>query len=256
MKYSKLKPLYPGSIKTIIIVATVVLLSSIVFLRTIFTYDTKIIVFGIVWLIISLGNLIAWLMTRYLLNFTFTMIAITLGISYLSDYKGIYITFPLIILFLFYLYFLSRSRKYTSNYHQILELAAQPIDENRNGFTARPFPVGEANYSKTELSEFAKFLKKHVIALPYVDKTGIKLVLNEQSRFWFGKPNLQKDTYISFDFDGSIVVNIAKKEYQKYQDELSFDQLCEALGKLFIEFLELFKQGKSKRIIDRMNAQI
>jgi hypothetical protein len=36
--------------------------------------------------------------------------------------------------------------------------------------------------------------------------------------------------------------------------DLDFDQLCQSLGDLFGEFLELSKQGQESRIIDRMNA--
>ena len=251
---SKLEPIYWGLFITITIIAIVAFISLATFLRIIFTYETKIVIFGIIWLIISLGNMIGWLMTKSLLSFTLMMIASVLSLSYLSDYKGIFIIVSLIILFLFYFYFVSRTSKYNSNYRRILERAAKPVHEKGDGFTARPFPVGEANYSKAELVEFARFLRKNLIALPYFDKTGVKMVLNEASRFWFGRPDLRKDTYISFDFNGSIAVNIAKKEYQKYKDELTFDQLCASFGNVFLRFFEFYKkdeQGKIFEVLDR-----
>jgi len=39
-----------------------------------------------------------------------------------------------------------------------------------------------------------------------------------------------------------------------YKDAFSFDQLCASLGKQFIDFFELHKNGDGVRIIDRFNA--
>ena len=66
--------------------------------------------------------------------------------------------------------------------------------------------------------------------------------------------DFSKFSYIAFDFNGDIFVNVGKNDYLKYKDQLTFDQLCESLGQLFIEFLELFKKGEGVRIIDRMNG--
>jgi len=61
------------------------------------------------------------------------------------------------------------------------------------------------------------------------------------------------DTHVTFDFAGHVSVTIAKKDYQKYTEELTFDQLCSSLGSLFIEFLELYQKNQSREIIDRLN---
>jgi len=37
-------------------------------------------------------------------------------------------------------------------------------------------------------------------------------------------------------------------------DEFSFDQLCDSLGNLFIEFFEYYRRGEAYRIFDKMNA--
>jgi hypothetical protein len=44
------------------------------------------------------------------------------------------------------------------------------------------------------------------------------------------------------------------EDYLNYREDLSFAQLCDSLGGLFIEFYELFKRGQGMRIIDRMDA--
>ena len=65
--------------------------------------------------------------------------------------------------------------------------------------------------------------------------------------------NFSKYSYVSFNLDGKVTLNIGKIDYLKYKEQLTFDQLCESLGTLFIDFLELFKKGEGTRIIDRMN---
>ena len=49
-------------------------------------------------------------------------------------------------------------------------------------------------------------------------------------------------------------VLVRVKDYLTYKEDLSFDRLCESLGNVFVEFLDLFKKGESVRIIDRMDA--
>jgi hypothetical protein len=63
-----------------------------------------------------------------------------------------------------------------------------------------------------------------------------------------------KDTWIAIDYDGNITVNISEEDYLLFKMDLDFDQLCQSLGDIFQEFLELSKQGQESRIIDRMNA--
>jgi hypothetical protein len=46
---------------------------------------------------------------------------------------------------------------------------------------------------------------------------------------------------------------MSKKDYLDFKEELSFDQLCDNLGKLFISFMEYYKKGETQRILDRLN---
>jgi hypothetical protein len=172
-----------------------------------------------------------------------------MALSYLLDYKGVFFIIPFVILYIFYFYFLVFDSRYRSNYKKILELAAKAVKETENGFTRRPFPVGKASYSLEELSGFAEFLKKQKIAFPYIEENGILLGINEYTKFWFGRPTIKIDSFISFDLDGNVVVNIARKEYQRYRDELSFDWLCESLGDLFKTFLRYYQNGEEQKIV-------
>lgn len=62
------------------------------------------------------------------------------------------------------------------------------------------------------------------------------------------------DTRIVFQFDGSVSAIISERDYKKYREEWSFDQLCASIGNLFIEFLELFKNGEGERILERIKG--
>jgi hypothetical protein len=148
------------------------------------------------------------------------------------------------------------SKRINWRYREILELAANPVDESADGFTPRAFPAGEARYTKEEIIGFTKFMIKHVIAYPFVEENRVVLVVPENMFVYmlFLKRDYKKDTYVTFDFKGNVSVTIAKKDYQKYKEEFTFDQLCASLGNLFIEFLELYQKGKSRKIIDKLNA--
>jgi hypothetical protein len=152
--------------------------------------------------------------------------------------------------------FVLSSKRINWRYREILELAASPVNESADGFTPRAFPAGEAQYTKDEIIGFTKFLIKHVIAYPFMEGNRVVLVV-PQNMFAYMlllKRSYEKDTYVAFDFKGNVSVTIAKKDYQKFKEELTFDQLCASLGNLFIEFLKLYQKGQSREIIDRLNA--
>lgn len=159
------------------------------------------------------------------------------------------------VLFVLFMYVLI-TRKIKWRYTEVLELAARPVSGSEDGFTPRPFPAGKAEYTKEEIIGFARFLVKHVVAFPYFEKNRVVLVIPTDMfrHLLFLKTNYQGETYISFGFDGDVSVNIAKKDYEQYKEELTFDQLCHSFGDLFREFLQLFKSGKRNKIIETMNA--
>jgi hypothetical protein len=148
------------------------------------------------------------------------------------------------------------SKRINWRHREILELAAYPVEESGDGFTPRAFPAGGARYTKEEIIGFAKFMIKHVIAYPFVEDNRVVLVVPENMFLYMLllKRSYKKDTYVSFDFEGAVTVTIAKKDYQKYKKELTFDQLCASLGNVFIEFLEVYQKGRGREIIDKLNA--
>jgi hypothetical protein len=140
----------------------------------------------------------------------------------------------------------------------ILELAAAPVDDVTDGFTERPYPSGKADYSWGEILGFAKFCGKHMVSLPYIESERVYLVPirmgKEYLHLWNVSRNISKDTWVCFDSDGNVTVNISKEDYYLYREDLSFDQLCDSLAGVYIEFLDLYRRDMTVRIIDRLNA--
>ena len=139
----------------------------------------------------------------------------------------------------------------------ILELAAAPVEELGDGFTERPYPSGKADYSWGEILGFAKFCGKYMVSLPYIESERVYLVPirmgKEYFHLWNVSRNIEKDTWVCFDSEGNVTVNISKEDYYLYRDDLSFDQLCDSLAGVYIDFLDLYRRDMTVRIIDRLN---
>jgi hypothetical protein len=146
--------------------------------------------------------------------------------------------------------------QHTIIYRKILELAAKNVTDSADGYTTRPLHAGKSEFSQGEIIGFARFLEDNAIAIPYQDSDGIILSFPED---WLGRKydafgSYLDDTRISFDNDGNVSATISRKDYMKYNDQLTFDQLCESLGRLFIYFLELYKKGDTDKIIERIKS--
>ena len=134
---------------------------------------------------------------------------------------------------------------------QILEIAAYPVHSTEDGFTGRPMSIGKQRYSKEQIRDFAGWIRKKLIALPYAgnDRIFLVIIAGEFNYTKMFRPGLQKSTYVCYDFEGNVSISISKSDYKKYRDELTFDQLCNSLGSLFNTFLQLYLEGKSEEII-------
>jgi hypothetical protein len=140
---------------------------------------------------------------------------------------------------------------------EIFELAAAPVEDTENGFTERPLAAGTLEYSKRQLLSFADFLRSHLIAMEYAEEDGIfftPVLMGREYGYLFNfARDYRKDTWVRFDYEGNVTVNISKRDYLQYDEDLSFDQLCDSMGALFIEFFELYRKGKGMKVIDRLN---
>jgi len=159
---------------------------------------------------------------------------------------------------LFFMLFLGIlfKRKIKWRYREILELAARSVRSTEDGFTPRPFPAGKIQVQPPELSSFPGFLLKYGIAWPLIYREKLVFVIPRNMLVYLLglKKDFQKATYVAIDQEGQLMVKISEKDYSQYQHEFTFDQLCAALGNLFVDFLDQYKNGQSHKIIERMNS--
>jgi hypothetical protein len=155
---------------------------------------------------------------------------------------------------LFYLVF-TRRAKWKGR--EVFELASLSIEPQPDGFTERPHPAGKAEYTRSELTGFAQFLRKNLIAMPYFEENRIVFVpvkMEEEFSYIFNPEKFKESrSWIAFDFQGNVTVNVSKRDYIGYKEELSFDQICDNLGKLFIEFMKYYRKGEAERILYKLN---
>lgn len=171
------------------------------------------------------------------------LVPVFLALGYISMLGVAYLTF---------------NRKLKWRGQEIFELAAMPVEDTGNGFTARPRPAGQVPISKTEMIRFVDFITTHLIAFAFREENRVVFVLalpGNDTPYLLGlKKDYLKDTWVAIDFDGNVSVNITEEDYLLFKQDLAFDQLCQSLGNVFIEILELSKNGREQQIIDKMNA--
>lgn len=140
---------------------------------------------------------------------------------------------------------------------ELFELAARSTELASDGFTNRPRPAGKTTYTKDELMGFAEYIRRNLIALPYLEENQVVFVpirMGDEYLFTFSPDSFRQGrTWIGFDFHGNVTVSMSKQDYLAYKEELSFDQLCNNLGQLFIKFMEHYKKGEEERIVYQLN---
>lgn len=211
--------------------------------------------FGFFWITVSMIQTAIWLKTKNPGYFTFMLVALLMGLSYLTNYKGIFIIIPGILLIAAHFYFIAR-KQMKWRFRNLLELAGRPVEETRDGFTARPYPSGKIEFDRNKLLQFGKFLSKNLIAFSIERDGGFYLLIKSSRGFWFKNPTIRNDTFIFFNQNGKVSVNITKADYEKFKEELTFDQLCLSLSNIFTDFWQLFNDGKKEKILERLDGSI
>jgi len=104
---------------------------------------------------------------------------------------------------------------------------------------------------------FACFAAQNLIALPYITSKNITLVPVKMGEEFGRLLGLSGDyyeaTWVNIDSSGEVSVHIAQKDFLDYREPLVFDQLCSALGQVFIDFLDMHARGEGIRVIDRLD---
>ncbi len=154
--------------------------------------------------------------------------------------------------------YLTFNRKLKWRGQEIFELAAMPVEDTGDSFTARPRPAGQVPISKTEMIRFVDLLTTKLIAFAFPEENRVVFVLTLPGKdlpYLLGiKKDYLDDTWVAIDYEGNISVNITQEDYLLFKQDLDFDQLCQSLGDVFAEFMEFSKNGQETRIIDMMNA--
>ncbi|MBP6977811.1 MAG: hypothetical protein PHD61_05930 [Bacteroidales bacterium] len=167
------------------------------------------------------------------------------------------LTFVTVFLLLWLVYLLL-TRKTKWKGREVFELAAASVSDALDGFTERPRPAGKISYSKDELLAYAGFLRRNHIALPFIEMDRVVLVPikmgREFSLLYRFRTDYEDRSWVAIDYNGEVTVQISKRDYLEYKDQLSFDQLCESMGNLFKEFLEIFLKNEGVRIINRLDS--
>ncbi len=218
-----------------------------------FLVGALLMMFSALWSFILTVKTKNWYFIVGFLMFLFLVTANLVRVFY-SESIGEYFLFGVLIFGLWWIY-INITKKVKPRVREILELAAKPVNGISNGFTPRPYVSGNTVFLSSEMKAFSGFLSKHLIALPYHEKNRtIHLLEYSYKHVLYLRNDWSGLTHIIFNDNGDVLVNISRKYYEKYKEELTFDQLCSSLGNLFVEFLELHKKGAGYRIIDRMNA--
>lgn len=235
----------------------------------IFGLNPAIRVMGIGMAIISIFSIIEYLRTSNfghlisaLYMVSISIFVISLPVDYLNSHGKLPIYAQLnvfiSVFLLIWLAILLFTGKINWRGRDVFELAALNVDDVLDGFTTRPLPAGKIDGSKTQILSFAEFLKRNLVAMPYVEQSRVVLVPVMMGREYGILYRLQKDylnkSWVSIDFQGNVSVTITKKDYLNYQENLSFDQLCDGMGKVFIDFFEMYKKGDGIRVIDKLNS--
>jgi hypothetical protein len=162
------------------------------------------------------------------------------------------------LFFMIWLVLLVINRKMKWRGRDILELAAAPVEQVGNGYTARPLPAGKTEFTQRQIMEFSEFARRNLLAFSYISKDKVVFVPIRTSRefpYVMGfKSDYLDDTWVAFDFNGNISVNISHRDYLEFMESLAFDQLCESMGNLFVEFIEMFHRGEGVRVLDLLDA--
>ena len=142
--------------------------------------------------------------------------------------------------------------------NSILELAAYHVEQAEGSFTERPLPTCKVNFTKRELDDFANYFQKNLLGLVYWEESRVVFMplkfKNEHLALYNPNYNYHEKTWVAINYNGNVSVNFSKKDYLEYWEDLAFDELCNSLSDVIIDFLQLYIEGKEVRIIDKLNS--
>jgi 4-amino-4-deoxy-L-arabinose transferase-like glycosyltransferase len=143
--------------------------------------------------------------------------------------------------------------RFEANARRIFKLAAEMVVDEADGYTNRPFAGGNANASSEELKGFARFINGKYIARSLYEGDVLYFAFSmNRSILKISEPG--QVSYISFDKEGKIHVQIAEPDYRQYLARINFGQLCASLAGVFVRFLNYYREGKEERILTELKT--
>ncbi|MCU0370068.1 MAG: hypothetical protein MUC31_01525 [Bacteroidales bacterium] len=165
-----------------------------------------------------------------------------------------FITFFIMVLFivLHWNAFYSQER-FELNSRRLFRLASELISETGNGFTERPYTAGQVEFTEEDIQGFARFINGKYIAKPFhlPGKTVFAISMNN-SVARLDEPG--DVSQVTFDSHRNVTVILSARDYRDYTAKYNFDKLCDAMGKIFIRFLQYYRQGYENRIITELKS--
>lgn len=162
------------------------------------------------------------------------------------------------VLFMIFSAYLMFTKKLKWKGREIFELSAQNVSIKEGSFTGRPKPITKIDFSLQQIKEFSQFFQKNLFGLTYYSDKQIyfvpvkmgdeyKMLINSQS-------HILDKTWVSFAESGEIIVHISKKDYLEYKEDLSFNDLCDNMGNVFIDFIDSYFKNEQIRINDKIDS--
>jgi len=179
----------------------------------------------------------------------FTILMFFTGIEIFTIVTGI-----IGLLMLVWLFILVLVGDFKWRIFQVLELASVPVEDIKEGYSMRPKAVSRLDYAWEQFPSFAGFIRRNLISVVYFESDRVVFGLN-RNRFKMITFNSDyiRDTWVSFDRVGNVSVHIARKDYEQFNDTYAFDQLSDSLGNIFMDFFELYRKGREKEIIRKLD---
>jgi hypothetical protein len=170
-------------------------------------------------------------------------------------FKGTYFII-LIIMVLFVIFNWSAfygQERYEINSRRLFRLAVERIQKTSDGFTYRPYFVGEIGVSLEELRGFLRFMEGKYITRIFMEENCAFLAFS-LNKSLFSVKNPREVSYISISGDGAMTVFVSEADYRQYRRAYNFDQLCQSLGEVFKRFYQYYHQGLESRIIMELKS--
>jgi hypothetical protein len=168
--------------------------------------------------------------------------------------EGYLISLFLVTLFIVFAWSaLYSHEKYEAKTRRLFKLAVDQIGETSAGYTERPYSAGEANYTMEEVQGMARYLKSKHIAMPQYSSRGVFLLFS-LGKSVVREPDPAEVSYVHFNEEGKINVQISPFDYKQYTKRYTFDQLCSSFGDMFRRFLEYYKEGHEERILAELRS--